>query len=59
MTPEPNHLAAFLEMLSSERGAAQNTLDAYERDLSAFLGFMASRNRVVEAADSKGGTVRL
>ena len=53
MTPEPNHLAAFLEMLSSERGAAQNTLDAYERDLSAFLGFMASRNRAAEAADSK------
>ena len=53
MTPEPNHLAAFLEMLSSERGAAQNTLDAYERDLSAFLGFMASRNRAIAAADSK------
>jgi integrase/recombinase XerD len=47
------HVAAFLEMLSSERGAAQNTLDAYERDLAAFLGFLESRHRTPETADAK------
>ncbi|MEM8636178.1 MAG: site-specific integrase, partial [Pseudomonadota bacterium] len=34
-------IEAFLEMLSAERGAAQNTLDAYARDLldaSEYLG---------------------
>ena len=34
-------IEAFLEMMSAERGAAQNTLDAYARDLldaSEFLG---------------------
>ena len=29
-------LIRFLEMLSAERGAAQNTLDSYERDLTSF-----------------------
>ena len=31
---------AFLEMLAAERGAAQNTLQAYRRDLEDFLGFL-------------------
>lgn len=31
------HLEAFLEMLSAERGAAANTLQAYRRDLEDFL----------------------
>ncbi len=31
---------AFLEMLAAERGAAQNTLQAYRRDLDDFLGFL-------------------
>jgi integrase/recombinase XerD len=31
---------AFLEMLAAERGAAQNTLEAYRRDLADFLGFI-------------------
>lgn len=31
------HLVAFLDMLAAERGASQNTLDAYRRDLAAFL----------------------
>ena len=42
------HLAAFLEMLSSERGAADNTLAAYTRDLEDFFGFLAARNTPVE-----------
>jgi integrase/recombinase XerD len=36
-------LAAFLEMLAAERGAAQNTLDAYRRDLSDFADFVDDR----------------
>ena len=37
-----SRLAAFLDMLAAERGAARNTLDAYERDLDDYLGFTAS-----------------
>ena len=53
MRESDNHLAAFLEMISSERGAAQNTLDAYERDLSDFLSFLDARARAPLAADAK------
>ena len=41
------HTAAFLEMLAAERGAAKNTLDAYERDLADFLVFLADGARAV------------
>ena len=34
-------LNAFLDMLAAERGAARNTLDAYERDIEDYLGFIA------------------
>lgn len=43
-------VAAFLEMLASERGAAGNTLDAYRRDLSAFQSFLNSRDPAVRNA---------
>jgi integrase/recombinase XerD len=33
----------FLDMLSSERGASKNTLDAYRRDLEDYAGFLAGR----------------
>ncbi len=36
-------IEAFLEMLSAERGAARNTLEAYARDLSHFAAFLAER----------------
>jgi len=36
-------LEAFLEMLSAERGASQNTLDAYARDLKDFGALLAQR----------------
>ena len=35
----------FLEMLSAERGAAKNTLDAYRRDLDDYCGFLDRRGR--------------
>ena len=37
------HLDAFLQMLAAERGAAQNTLEAYRRDLDDFLAFLDRR----------------
>ena len=37
------HLEAFLEMLAAERGAARNTLAAYNGDLKDFFGFCAQR----------------
>ncbi len=32
---------SFLEMMSAERGAADNTIQAYRRDLAGYLGFLA------------------
>jgi integrase/recombinase XerD len=40
----------FLEMLAAERGAARNTLEAYERDLKAYAAFLAPRKTAPEAA---------
>ena len=48
-----HHIEAFLEMLSAERGAARNTLDAYERDLKDFAGFLSTRDRALDAATSR------
>ena len=53
MSGSDQHLRAFLEMLSSERGAAQNTLDAYTRDLNEFISFLTSCGRTFETADAK------
>jgi integrase/recombinase XerD len=36
-----SELALFLDMLKAERGAATHTVDAYTRDLSEFLAFLA------------------
>ncbi|MDB5613352.1 MAG: xerD, partial [Devosia sp.] len=36
-------IGAFLEMMSAERGAAKNTIDAYRRDLSDYAGFIAGK----------------
>lgn len=39
------YMEAFLEMLAAERGAADNTLDAYRRDLEHLAAFLAPRGR--------------
>jgi len=45
------HVEAFLEMLAAERGAAENTLQAYRRDLDDFLSYLERRGRrLVETA---------
>ena len=42
----------FLEMQAAERGAADNTLQAYRRDLEDFLTFLATRSQKLTAVVS-------
>ncbi len=42
----------FLEMMSAERGASKNTLSAYTRDLSDYIGFLKRRGCALDAAGS-------
>jgi integrase/recombinase XerD len=46
------HVEAFLEMLSAERGAARNTLLAYQADLDDFAAFAATRGQAPAASDA-------
>jgi integrase/recombinase XerD len=48
-TGQRRHLETFLEMLAAERGAAQNTLHAYRRDLEDFLAFLEHRAKSLVA----------
>lgn len=52
-TYHAHHVAAFLDMLASERGAAENTLAAYGRDLADFTGFLAGLGLELETAGPK------
>lgn len=45
MRGEAPLVESFLEMLSAERGAAANTLDAYRRDLADLAAHLAGRGR--------------
>jgi integrase/recombinase XerD len=40
-------ISAFLEMMSAERGAAANTIDAYGRDLADYAAFVAARRQTL------------
>jgi len=42
-----HHIEAFLEMLSAERGAAVNTIDAYRRDLTDFSASITKSGKSV------------
>ena len=44
---------AFLEMLSAERGAATNTLQAYERDLQDFMSHLQRRGVAADGAQAE------
>ena len=46
-------LEMFLEMLTAERGAAPNTIDAYRRDLSEFFNLMASHGRTADTVTTE------
>lgn len=48
---EAHLIEAFLEMMSAERGAARNTIEAYRRDLSDYAGFLAARSQRLAKAD--------
>ena len=43
-------VALFLDMQVAERGAAGNTVEAYQRDLDDYAGFLAGRRRAAETA---------
>ena len=40
-------IASFLDMIAAERGAAANTLDAYQRDLADYAAFLAGAGKGV------------
>jgi len=44
-------IGAFLEMMSAERGAARNTIEAYRRDLADYAGYLAGRGASLLTAD--------
>ena len=46
------HVEAFLEMQAAERGAARNTLLAYEADLADFAAFARTKGAGAVAADA-------
>ncbi len=53
---------SFLEMMAVERGASQNTLDAYRHDLEDACGYLAGRNGSLLTAstdDIRGFVARL
>ncbi|HMN38478.1 MAG TPA: site-specific tyrosine recombinase XerD [Hyphomicrobium sp.] len=47
------HLKSFLEMLAAERGAAANTVAAYERDLFDLCAFLQARAISLQEASGK------
>ncbi len=47
------HIEAFLEMLSAERGAAENTLQSYRRDLDDLYDFLISHKTTPLLAESR------
>jgi len=55
MTAANGHfqVEAFLEMMSAERGAAENTLAGYRRDLADFAGFLSSQGGDLLGATSE------
>ena len=52
MSGQGRDIEAFLEMLSAERGAAENTISAYRHDLQDFDGFLRRRERSLTSADA-------
>lgn len=47
---DQRHIRAFLEMMSAERGAARNTLDAYTRDLEAWYAYLTAEGIAIASA---------
>lgn len=51
MMGDAHLIGSFLEMMSAERGAAANTIQAYRRDLDDYVRFLVRRGRSVAGAD--------
>ena len=49
-------IGAFLEMMSAERGAAKNTIDAYRRDLADYSGYLSGHNETLLTAGREAVT---
>ncbi len=52
-SPSGRLVAAFLDMIAAERGAAANTIEAYRRDLSDYCDFLTARGRGPLDADNR------
>ena len=48
-----SELALFLDMLMAERGAAAHTIEAYTRDLSEFLSYLAAKGKKAKSATAE------
>ncbi len=48
-----NDIASYLEMLTAERGAAGNTIDAYRRDLEHFAGYLEEDGAGIREATTR------
>ena len=53
------HIRQFLDMLAAERSAAQNTLEAYRRDLEDFARFLERSQHEIEQAEAADVTAYL
>jgi integrase/recombinase XerD len=52
-------IETFLDMVSAERGGAENTLSAYRRDLSDYRDFLAARGRSILGATAEDARAHL
>jgi len=57
--PGAGLIEAFLEMMSAERGASRNTLDAYRRDLVEYCASLASKGSSPQSAGREEVTAYL
>ena len=53
------YIAEYLEYLQAERGLAQNTLDAYRRDLSSFCDFLLVQDSIDDLSGIKRSHINL
>jgi integrase/recombinase XerD len=53
VSEDAQHLRSFLEMLTAERGAAENTLQAYTRDLNDFMTFVERNGATITSVNTK------
>ena len=53
MSKDDHRIDHFIEMMSAERNAADNTLAAYRRDLASLADFLAHKDRNLDSADGK------